>query len=367
MTEYKRLSSGLKLFSSLDIKLNKNKHSTEALEADLLLINTKGKSVNYKEYLFLKCGHKAQLQPTHVRRKSIECKTCLEEKHKKQFDNSDLEYISASDDADYKLYKRKSCGHILKLTPQSAQSRTRQTKITHNSVACHHCHENKLTEDASRLNMTLLGKCKNKAGTFRHYKFNACGHTRDVNATCVATGNVVCRECVVEKYKKEALRVGLTFNGKATDDPSLKRNYVLKCGHTKDIRMDHVRNGSWTCVICGDSHYTKQSGMYLVKIKTENFEWLKLGYAKDLKIRTNSYGLPKESTIETLFTMTVPSGLNALHIEKKLHALFKKHRIDSNIMKQYHKHNGYTECYSTDITSKILYELLVVSSRNILH
>ena len=347
---YKRFNQGLKLFSSLGLELKKNKHFTEAIDAELLLVDPKGKTSNYKKYLFMRCGHYSQFQPTHVRSKSITCSSCLEDKYREQVANSDLEYISRSSKPEHNLYRRKSCGHVLDITAQDARQRT----TSQSSKVCPYCYEQKLIDDASRMNMTLLGKATSKAGVFRKYRFNSCGHARDVSSSCVALGRVVCRECLSEKYKQEAESVGLVFNGTATDQPSIKRNYILSCGHTKDIRLDHVRNGSWICTECGETHYSKSSNVYLLKIKTEDFEWLKLGYAANVKLRTTSYGLPKGSNLEVLFSTPLDKGIDALHLEKTVHATFKNSRLDKKLMEKYHKHNGYTECYPVNIESEIL-------------
>jgi hypothetical protein len=336
-----------------------SKQQTEAELIGLTLLNkadlSYGKGYqNYNLYKFNNCGHDQYLQPTHVRRNTVKCRECLNQEYKSRGETNGFTFVSLAEDLDHMFYKRNICGHVLKIRVQAVGKRTKRESNEASGVACSVCYDEKLKLDAEKIGMTYLGAALHRKGVFRHYLFNSCGHKRDVNACCVAKSNVVCQECIIEKYKQEAIAAGITYNGEATDKPNMKRNYILECGHTKDIRLDHVRNGSWVCTFCGDSHYLKPSKIYLLKITTLDFTWLKLGYAKDIKYRTNSYGLAKGATVEVLFNMDIKNGLEALHVEKKLHLQFKSFRINANIMKKYHKHNGFTECYNIDIQDDLL-------------
>lgn len=346
-----------------------DKQKQEAVDINLTLVSKADKDFgkgyqNYNLYKFNICGHSQYLQPTHVRRNNVKCKICLEHDYTVRGETGGFTFVSLADDSNYMLYKREACGHILKLRVQAVGKRTKRNSGETVGHSCSVCYEEKLKADAEKINMTYLGAALHNKGVFRHYVFNSCGHKRDINAACVARGAVICQECVVDKYKQEAAAVGLTYNGAATDQPDIKRNYILECGHTKDIRISHVREGSWTCTECGDTHYTKPSKVYLLKITSPEFSWLKLGYAKDIDIRSSSYGLPKGSVIDTLFSMDVITGLAAMHIEKKLHLQFKSFRINSKSMKKYHKYNGFTECYNTNIQSDLVSALNNIVKEN---
>ena len=355
MENYKRLTQVSNLFTSLLPAAKVNKHFREASLASVLLLGkSKNNDANYKNYMFIKCGHVCDLQVTHVRRCNVKCKVCLDLDYESRGNNSGFTFVSLADDADYRLYRREACGHVLKLRVQAVGKRIKRNSGEESGHSCVACYEEKLVKDAEKIGMTYLGAALYSKGVFRHYLFNSCGHKRDVNAACVGRGSVICQDCVIDKYKREAENVGLIYNGEATESPDMKRNYILECGHTKDIRLDHVRNGSWTCAICGDTHYTKPSKVYLLKIVSPDFSWLKLGYAKDISFRRNNYGLPKDSVVETLFSMDVDTGLEALHLEKKLHLQFKPYRLNAKDMKKYHKYNGFTECYNVNIESSIV-------------
>ena len=343
-------------------RLENQKHISEATAAGLTIIGLPDKSVgqpqNYLKYQFNDCGHCFDFQITHVRRKSIKCKICLEQKYKTAGEDAGFTYVSLSDSPDHRMYRREACGHVLKLRVLMLGKRV-EGQTGGNS--CYECYELKLKEDAEKIQMTYLGEPLVKSGVFRRYKFNSCGHVRDVNAACVARGKVQCSDCIVDKFKEEARVVGLIYNGAASTDKGIKRNYILECGHTKDIRLDHVRNGSWSCDVCGNTHYTKPSSIYLFKIKTKDFQWLKLGYSKDVEFRSVNYGLPKDAIVENLFEIKLPTGLEALHIEKSIHRIFKKQRLCSKFMRQYHKYNGFSECYSICTEKDLLNELSKVA------
>jgi len=365
MNNYKRLKAQSNLFTKLLPDSVVNKHFREGSKAGVLLlgVSTNG-DANYKQYAFIKCGHICDLQPTHVRRNNVKCKVCLASDYTTRGDKSGFTFVSLADDSDYHLYRREACGHILKLRVQAVGKRIKRNSGDESGHSCLACYEEKLFTDAEKIGMTYLGAALHSKGVFRHYMFNSCGHKRDVNAACVGRGAVVCQDCVVDKYKSEAKAVGLTYNGAATDRPDIKRNYIMECGHTKDIRMSHVRDGSWTCTDCGNTHYTKPSKVYLLKITSPEFSWLKLGYAKDIDIRSSSYGLPKGSVVDTLFFMDVITGLAAMHIEKKLHYEFKQFRINAKTMKKYHKYNGFTECYNTNIQNDLVQALNNILKEN---
>jgi len=343
-------------------RLENQKHIAEATAAGLTIIGLPDKSVgqpqNYLKYQFTDCGHSSDFQITHVRRKTIKCKICLENKYKTLGQSAGFTYVSISDSPEFRMYRREACGHVLRVRVQSIGKRTDNEIIGH---SCSECYEIKLKEDAEKKQMTYLGKALEKSGVFRRYKFNSCGHIRDINAACIARGNFECSECIIERFKEEAKSVGLIYNGAAQSDKGIKRNYILACGHTKDIRLDHVRNGSWSCDVCGNTHYTKPSNIYLFKIKTKDFQWLKLGYSKDVELRSVNYGLPKDAVVENLFEIKLPTGLEALHIEKSIHRIFNKQRLCSKFMRQYHKYNGFSECYSICTEKDLLNELSKVA------
>lgn len=336
-----------------------NKHQSEAASVGLTLLSETPpirngvEDFNYKLYKFNSCGHEQYLQPTHVRRNNVKCSVCFEEDIRKTAQERGFTVLGEGTSALFRKVRRDICGHISEVRHAAIKKRSEANEDL--NFTCEQCYEIRLKEEAEAAGMTYLGKALHKAGSFRHYKFNKCGHVRDIHAPCISIGNFFCSECKEEKYKAEAANAGLTYIGFGTNRSDCKRMYVLPCGHTKEIRMDHARDGSYLCNTCGDSHYTKPSSIYLLKITTEDsFTWLKLGFARNLAVRKSNYGLPKGANVELLAVVDVPTGAMAVSKEKSWHKVMKSFRLDSTFMKNYHKFNGFTECYSVEAEDQIL-------------
>jgi hypothetical protein len=78
------------------------------------------------------------------------------------------------------------------------------------------------------------------------------------------------------------------------------------------------------------------------------------GFARNLELRFNSYGVSSDAKKNLIISVPISSGYEALKIEKEIHAEFKKERLNKNLMMKYHKHNGYTECYPTSISDRLV-------------
>ena len=168
----------------------------------------------------------------------------------------------------------------------------------------------------------------------------------------------MCRECQEIRYAEEARKSGLILNGysgKESFDSSIKRNFTLPCGHTKDIRLDHVRNMRFECSICEESHHSKPSFVYLLKIETDDFSCLKFGYAKDIKTRIQVYCL-KNAVANEVLVVPFPTGAEAHGFEQSVHRKYKQYKINKNVMKKFMK-NGNTECYPIEMIDAFISEI----------
>lgn len=335
------------------------KHQIEASVVGLTLVsevplNKNGlEDFNYKLYRFNDCLHEQHLQPTHVRRNHIKCNQCFEDRIVTLAKERGLTVLDQCKNPLFRVVKRDVCGHVSEVRHSNLVTRVEATREL--DFTCEQCYENRLKEEADAADMTYLGAALSKGGVFRHYKFNKCGHTRDINASCVGRGNFVCSDCKEDRYKEEARNAGLLYLGFSSKSSDCKRLYQLPCGHNKEIRMDHARDRSYLCDTCVDSYYTKPSGIYLLKIKSiDGFIWLKLGFSKSLDIRKSNYGLGKDCTITVIRIVDVPTGSAAVKVEKSWHKLLKPLRLDKNLMKKYHKSSGFTECYSLVAEDQIL-------------
>jgi hypothetical protein len=92
-------------------------------------------------------------------------------------------------------------------------------------------------------------------------------------------------------------------------------------------------------------------------IKHKEFDWLKLGYSKDIPSRIKGYGLSDECSCKILKIIYYDTGRSAKAKELSIHAKFKeKYRLDQSYMKRFHKLNGFTECYQIGAKKLLLSE-----------
>ncbi len=336
---YSKFNKGLfvnliKGIKTIDKPLNESQVK-EAKEVGIELLK-RSSSANYNLYKFTKCGHTAFLQPTHVRRNNIDCKTCQLEKmvDLAHISNDQLLFRVKSDA--YKILRK--CGHIVESFSCSMKNQRLQCRL---------CFEESLKERADENNYTYLGA---EGSGYRKIKFKSCGHYKSVHFSQINKGNVVCRECQDIGYRKKAKENGLHLIERTKNMYAV---YKLPCGCNKELRIDHASDGSWICDIHDDSHYSKPSMLYLLEIEKDGFSWLKLGFAKNLEIRTANYGL-KSSTIKYVKTIPFETGRKAIIFEKALHSELKESKLSKHVMKNYHTNNGHTECYPVHMKDLIV-------------
>lgn len=349
MTNYKILkpfNSGLftNLISGIAPRCDKIvscKQVTEASNLGLEVICASN-SANHNLYKYLKCGHSEYLQPSHVRRGHVRCTTCKMLDKITLVEKSGLKFLYTEDD---KVVCAKPCGHVGKYTNQNL-------KMCKN-IKCSECFSDTLLTTCAENDYTILSK-KDKRSVVR---FNKCGHQKEVANQSILRANIVCRVCEEDKYSRQAAVHGLVLMEKSADEKDAKRSYVLPCGHSKRIRLDHAAANSWSCEICGDTHYNRPSYIYLFRIedKFDGYKWLKFGYSKNLEHRANTYGTVN-CKIDLIDSVLLPTGRLAVQIEKGIHAKYKHARIHKNIMKK-HMENGNTECYPIDFARPLLDEL----------
>ena len=337
---------------------NLNYKQIKEAETINLKLLSRSTNLNYNYYKFVECGHCAFLQPTHVRRNHIRCFDCQQIALKEKIKTLGLEQLDNTSDNEILVLKNLTCGHTFSATTQNLMRRSLGVELF-----CETCYELKLKNEASAANLTYLGK-SSKKGLFRRYKFNSCGHEKDINATCITRGAFECKDCKIENHVELCKGHGLSLVDKSVEISTRLGTYILPCGHSKQIRTDHAEDGSYVCHICQDSFYTKQSSVYLLKIIAleNNFSWLKLGFARNLDVRKSNYGLSSDCKIELL--KNVESGGLALKYEKSIHKKFKERRIDFETMKNYHKRNGYTECYPVECERLLLEQLEEIAGGN---
>lgn len=310
----------------------------EAKEVGLDLLK-RSNNPNYNFYKFNGCGHTAFLQPTHVRRNNVECKTCQHEKVVNLAMVSGDHILFRTKPSTYMVIR--NCGH----TVESATSNIGVAR-----QRCSLCFDDSLKESADTNGYIYLGS---EGGSYRKIKFKKCKHEKIVQFSQIVKGNAVCRECQELDYKKQAEENGLTLLNRTQDRYAV---YELPCGCQKELRIDHVADGSWICDTHSDTYYSKPSMVYLLEIKKDNFSWLKLGFAKNLELRTTGYGL-KDAVVTYVKTVPFETGRKAMLFEKALHSKLKESKLHKDLMKEYHTSSGHTECYPVELKDVILQEL----------
>lgn len=347
MSNYKRLgnfNSGLltnleRGLEPLDKPvLEKQKQEAESYCLDVL---SKSSIPNYNLYKFKKCGHTAYLQATHVRSGNFKCDTC--------FLSGIIESVNKFGDFfvcrtnGTKQVVVRSCGHVF--DTHHAHKRTKEIS------KCFKCFQESLQDLADKNGYKVLDF---SGGSWKSVQIKSCGHIRSVHLSQIEKGNIVCRICKDIAHSNIVAEAGLEL---LSQEPDRYNLYKLPCGCTKTIRKDHAEDGSWLCENCSDSHYTKPSNLYLLQIETKGFTWLKLGFAKNVRLRISNYGLPLDAKVITLVEIPFESGRDAITVEKALHKKYKSLRLDSKLMGNYHTFNGHTECYPLRLKDDLLNDI----------
>ena len=314
----------------------------EATSANLTFV--KRSKVNYGYFLCNK-GHTIELQYTHDRRNNWKCKHCYEEKLREAAKKSDIEILGESSEGWQFRYVKKNCGCEQHMRAASI------LKGVKNKV-CKTCYERELAEKCKLQDIEIIDAITTDRVIVQ---FSKCGHVKELQKAQIFRENLVCRVCVNEQYKAEAIEQGLTMIGAASNGDALKRNYTLPCGCSKDLRPSHVRESRWECDKHDNSHMIKPSIVYLIKMTAQNGkEWLKLGYARDLRSRAVGYGFSGE--YEVVKHVNFNTGREAIAFEQALHKKYRNHRLDKNLMAEYMV-NGKTECYDLNMKDILLKEL----------
>ena len=317
-----------------------DKQQAEARNCNLTVLS-KSTDPNLNLYKFNSCGHTAFLQPTHVRRKNVSCKTCFWNKLVNTVHSNNEHLLFYVGDGKFRIVRK--CEHIVDSYRHFERGGIEQ---------CSLCFEESLILAAAKNNYTYIKDC---GAGYREIVFKTCGHTKVLHQSQIFKGNAVCRICQEEGYRVAAEKSGLRVLTTGARGERY-RDYELPCGCVKSLRLDHAADGSWLCEVCDDTHYNKPSSVYLLEISTANFSWLKLGYAKNVHVRSVNYQLVKQASVNTLRILETKTGSIAKQIELNLHNKYKDDRLNKNFMRKYHLGNGFSECYPIELKENLLRE-----------
>jgi hypothetical protein len=342
-----------------------------------------------------KCGFRRNVRIPDLRNNQTVCEQCLTNRYKEEAVASGCEYLGRSEISTwYGLYKINACGHI---------SDIRRDSVKLNNFRCKHCFKESIfnacigttfdpiiDESPSYIfkakcrecgaiekkNIGKVGKCSNcielkekddakkhgatwvkrLSGNRRLYLLD-CGHYFEAQCHKVSTGNFECKHCVNEKLQQCAsLADAEILFSENTSSEYGKVLCKLKCGCVTQVRRDAVYRGRIYCKTHDSSMYSNPNGVYLIKISDGDFTWLKLGFSLDVEVRVSGYCLGDTAKYNVLRYVRVPSGYEAVSVEKAIHRKFKKQNLDSRIMSGFMK-SGFTECYPMEILDHLNAEL----------
>jgi len=300
-----------------------------------------GKHRAYRIYQ-LPCGHQQEVVISHIRLKNFRCQICHLKKLTAEATTRSCELLGPGKNFDYRLYQL-PCGHKQEINV---------ARVRDGQFWCQSCIAEKQSAEAKSHGCELLGPGKGKD---RNIYRLPCGHEQDVQVGNIRIGNFRCQICMLEKLTQEAEAhdCKLLGPGKRAN----RRIYRLPCGDEQEILTPHMRHGNFRCQVCEEYAYTQPSNVYLLHIKAGADEWLKLGYAKNIDNRINSYGLPLNANVFVLITRPFNTGKDANKFEQTLHKKHRRARLRAKEMANFHAAGGHTECYPVQMVETLIAEL----------
>ena len=143
--------------------------------------------------------------------------------------------LGSGKNKDYRKYLL-NCGH---------KQEVAVVHMRHGNFRCHACLAEKLNAEANANKCELLGLGRTK--NFRLYRLE-CGHEQEIQINEMRRGNFRCRACFEIKLEEEALIENCKLVGSGRNHNY--RLYLLSCGHTQEITVNHMRNGVFRCLAC---------------------------------------------------------------------------------------------------------------------
>jgi predicted nucleic acid-binding Zn ribbon protein len=228
------------------------------------------------------------------------------------------------------------------------------TKVRNGNPSCKECDLKRFKKEALKKGLRLIPKITKP----KHYKYEfiACGHTKEYEPRTVRVKNPICNICLKERLKKEALKKGLEL----IEDSERRGYYIYKfieCGHIKESRPDMINSGQPCCEKCGETYHAKESNVYLIKIFKNGRALLKLGVANNSKQRIKTYKLKNNYKAQLLIEKPFETNFEAVKFEKAIHKRFKEYNLNPENMKKVME-SGFTECYPMKVLKKLKQEIV---------
>ena len=175
--------SNVRNHESLCDRCFQKKLKSEAQAVGLILLGA-GKNKNYRMYQFNECGHKKEIQPSLIRKNSIECDECYQKKLEDEAKLVGLTLIGPGRNVFYRQYRFNLCGHEVEKSPGAVRD---------NRLRCETCLQKRLEKEAQAVGLVLLGS--EKRVTYRIYRFVNCEHEQAIRLDSVRQNSFICQMC----------------------------------------------------------------------------------------------------------------------------------------------------------------------------
>lgn len=142
--------------------------------------------------------------------------------------------------------------------------------LRNKSVSCYKCFMNRLEGEATLIGLELIGA--GTSGTrYRQYRFNSCGHVRDISTGDVRAGHVSCTECTENKLKDACDLSGFKLLG---SNGQYRLVSFGCCGSEREVLRTHLLDGNVKCRVCHSDEVAitaKARGLTVVEILPKTF------------------------------------------------------------------------------------------------
>jgi hypothetical protein len=335
-------NGGFKCGQCLDHKLE-----AEAAARDCELVGI-GRNASYKTYQ-LPCRHKQEMQTGAMRLGKFECRICLDQKLKAEAKAQKCKLLRDGSRKGCRFYEL-PCRH---------EQEVDMGCMRVGRFKCQTCFDQSLKLEAEAQGCKLLGDGRNTQ--IRNYLLS-CGHEQEVFTTMMRTGEFQCSSCTERTHAVEAEAHNCELLGAAPERGTHYRTYRLSCGHERAISLQNMRLGDFLCQTCEETSRTLPSNVYLLHIKVDSDEWLKLGFAKIVDTRVSKYGLPQGAVVTTVYSLPFDTGNEAHAVEADIHKRYKRKRLTKKQMEVFHAKSGFNECYPLTMLDTLLAELEVLKA-----
>lgn len=235
---------------------------------------------------------------------------------------------------------------------------------------CAACTEEVWKAEASIAGLEFL----HRDPTDRHYGVYraSCGHEVRrqfglIKQVVAKETGLRCETCHSESEAAAARSQGWDLIGPDCDDDPNYRMYLhLECGHKQRVARVNMQTGRFSCAGCGVEWPAAPSFIYAMGFTTESGrELVKAGFSRNPDSRLH-HQLKRDPKMpgEILAKVAIPTGQQALRLEKRLHACLQRsypeHVVDPSVYRG--QIRVASEIYDAELTQTILAQLAEIAA-----